>query len=145
MKITTKTSRAPVKLARKAIAEFVESNIPRFNGWLEQVAGGIPQYDKDGVVQLDSKGCPIWLVKPDPATAMKLVGDLTEYHLPKLSRADVQVAAKVESVRTVENMTNEELAAAILEGIWQQQQEPVDVEFEEVERVPEWLENPTNS
>lgn len=99
-------SRSPAKMARRAIADFVESNIPRFNGWLEQVAEGIPQFDGEGNPVRDIKGSIVYLVKPNPAEALKLVTDIAEYHLPKLSRSDVQVAAKVENVgaTTAENI-----------------------------------------
>ena len=101
------------KWARRAIAEFVESNIPRFNGWLEQVAGGIPQVDQHGVVQLDPRGVPIWLVKPDPLAALKAVVEVAEYHLPKLSRSEATVVAQVENVR-VEDLSTPALQRRLL-------------------------------
>ena len=53
---TVRRSRQDARLARTAIAEFVDSNIPRFNGWLQQVAEGIPQYDGNGEVVKASNG-----------------------------------------------------------------------------------------
>lgn len=87
-----------VKVARKAIAEFIELNTPRFSGWLEQVADGIPVYGGDGQPVKDAKGATVWLVKPDPATAIKLVADLTEYHLPKLTRTEAHVVAQIDAM-----------------------------------------------
>jgi len=52
--------------AREAIAKFVDGNVGRFNGWLEQIAAD------------------------DPAKAMDLMIKVMEYHLPKLNRTDVQ-------------------------------------------------------
>ena len=107
--------------ARRAIADFVETNVPRFNNWLDQVAEGIPKRDADGRKILDAQGSIVYLVKPDPATAMKLVGDLTEYHLPRLTRSDVEVVAKIEQTGPFDpsQMTSEELkrfiAAKMLE------------------------------
>jgi hypothetical protein len=75
--------------SRAAIASFVDGNIPKFTRWLDQVSEGIPQYDGAGNVIVDERGSVVWLVKPDPLAAIKVVGDLTEYHLPKLSRQDI--------------------------------------------------------
>lgn len=52
--------------AREAIAQFVESNVGRFNEWLDHIAAD------------------------DPAKAMDLMIKVMEYHLPKLNRTDVQ-------------------------------------------------------
>lgn len=52
--------------AREAIARFVDGNAERLNGWLDEI------YAKDG-----------------PAAAFKCVESLLEYHVPKLSRAEV--------------------------------------------------------
>ena len=51
--------------AREAIAAFVEGNVDRLNGWLDQIA------ETDG-----------------PLAAFKCVSDILEYHVPKLSRMD---------------------------------------------------------
>lgn len=95
MQMVKKRVRQNATLARRAIADFIDANIPRFNGWLNQVANGIPQVDKDGKPQFTDTGLPVYLVKPDPLSAMKLVGDLAEYHLPKLSRQDVQLTGVI--------------------------------------------------
>ena len=106
-----------VKQAREAIADFVEQNAPRFNLWLEQVAGGIPQYDGNGEPVRDIKGSIVWLVKPDPASAIKLVGELTEYHLPKLSRADMTVVDERESSREISHLSTEELKLRLFKSL----------------------------
>lgn len=128
------------KLARKAIAEFIESNIPRFSGWLEQIAGGIPVYDQHGVPLLDSKGSIVWLVKPDPATAMKLVADVCEYHLPRLSRATVEATVQVDHVdiHNLSALPLEQLKAMAIERMGPIM-DIVDVELVEPAALPAWL------
>ena len=83
---------------RKAIANFVEMNIPKFNGWLEQIALGIPKVNQEGKPIMDEHGAVVWTVKPSPLDAMKIVADVAEYHLPKLSRQDVQISGAVATV-----------------------------------------------
>lgn len=95
------------RLAREAIAHFVELNVPRFNGWLQQVAEGIPQYDHEGQIIKNANGSILWLVRPDPATAMKLVADVCEYHLPKLARTEVDVVDR--SAMPLEQLSTAEL------------------------------------
>ncbi len=53
-------------LAREAIAQFVEMNTPRFNGWLDEI------YKQHGA-----------------KAAFEAVSGLLEYHVPKLSRTEV--------------------------------------------------------
>ena len=53
-------------VAREAIARFVDGNSERLQEWLDQIAA------QDG-----------------PAAAFKCFSDLIEYHVPKLSRAEV--------------------------------------------------------
>lgn len=52
--------------AREAIARFVDGNADRLQDWLDQIAA------EDG-----------------PQAAFKCFSDLLEYHVPKLSRAEV--------------------------------------------------------
>lgn len=127
--------------ARRAIADFVESNAPRLNGWLERVADGIPKRDADGKKIVDNQGSVVYVVKPDPATALKLVGDLCEYHLPKLSRSDVAMVAKIEHSTDVSQMNARELEARLLVALGLNEGNIVDVEHVMVEAVPdaEWL------
>ena len=116
---TVRRPRQDARLARTAIAEFVDSNIPRFNGWLQQVAEGIPQYDGNGEVVKASNGSTVWVVRPDPATALKITTDICEYHLPKLSRADVAVVAQVEHLHDlpIEQVPSAELRRRLLESL----------------------------
>lgn len=61
--------------AQEAIAVFVENNTPKFEKWLDEI------YKKDG-----------------PRAAFDCVKDLIEYHVPKLSRAQVDVDATVRNI-----------------------------------------------
>lgn len=54
------------ELAREAIAKFVDDNSERLQGWLDEIANESPE------------------------KAFNCVKDLLEYHVPKLSRTDVQ-------------------------------------------------------
>lgn len=55
-------------LAREAIANFVDLNVERMQGWLDEVAAD-PRHG--------------------PITAFKMVMEVMEYHLPKLARAEL--------------------------------------------------------
>lgn len=50
---------------RTAFAALLEGAVPKLQGWLDRVG------------------------KDDPARALNIVKDLAEYHIPKLSRAEV--------------------------------------------------------
>ena len=52
--------------AREAIALFVDNNVPRLQGWLDEIA--------------ETKG---------PDVAYRCVLDLIEYHIPKLARHEL--------------------------------------------------------
>lgn len=54
-------------MAREAIAKLVEGNVDQLQDWLAQIAAD----EKQG-----------------PAVAFKLLMDVMEYHIPKLSRAE---------------------------------------------------------
>ena len=54
-------------MAREAIAKLVEGNVGQLQDWLAQIAAD----EKQG-----------------PAVAFKLLMDVMEYHIPKLSRAE---------------------------------------------------------
>lgn len=54
--------------AREAIRLFVETNTPRLQGWLDQIASDPRQ---------------------GPAVAFKCAMDLMEYHIPKLARTEL--------------------------------------------------------
>ena len=55
-------------LAREAIAQFVDANVPRLQGWLDDVAAD---------------------PKHGPLAAFKCVQELLEYHIPKLQRTEL--------------------------------------------------------
>lgn len=58
------TQNKDTALARQAIARFVEGNVERLNGWLDEIAAESPE------------------------KAFNCVRDLLEYHVPKLQRAE---------------------------------------------------------
>lgn len=53
--------------AREAIADFVEGNVDRLNGWLDQIA------------------------EKDPQKAFDSLMSVVEYHIPKLARTDTTI------------------------------------------------------
>jgi hypothetical protein len=143
--------------SRAAIAKFVDSSIPHFVDWLEQVARGIPKTNRAGEFVRDSDGAVVWVNKPDPATAMKLVSEVCEYHLPKLSRQDVQMTGVVANL-DVDSLTAHDLAQMSLSDLKRlaleqfqhaaQRGDTIDVEAEKVvqtdvvvEPLPSWLES----
>lgn len=63
--------------AREAIAEFVNGNAHRLQGWLDTIAEG--KTDEEGA----------FIVKPDPVKAFELFKDVIEYHVPKLARTEL--------------------------------------------------------
>jgi hypothetical protein len=86
--------------AREAIALLVEGNIERLQGWLDEIAEG--RKGKDGA----------FIIPPNPTKAFELLQSLLEYHVPKLSRAEmtVQDAGPIETTR----ISDLELARRIL-------------------------------
>lgn len=54
--------------AREAIARFVDGNVERLQGWLDEIAAD---------------------PKHGPMAAFKCVQDVMEYHIPKLARTEV--------------------------------------------------------
>lgn len=118
----SRTTRA----SREAIAAFVHQNIPRLNGWLEQVANGLPKLDREGEPLRDDKGSVVWVVKPDAMGAVKIVSDIMDYHLPRLQRSDVTVLAQVESgaslelAERVKKMSTADLKLALAASMEQQ-------------------------
>ena len=59
-------NKATVK-AREAISAFVEGNVDRLNGWLDQIA------------------------EKDPQKAFDSLMSVVEYHIPKLARTDTTI------------------------------------------------------
>ena len=82
--------------ARRAIADFVNENSENLSEWLQRVAYGIPKSDADGNVIRDAQGSIVYVLKPDPAAAIKAVADIAEYHLPKLQRSEQAIVARIE-------------------------------------------------
>lgn len=75
--------------AREAIALFVDGNAPRLQGWLDEIAKGIPKVDQFSGVQLQTaEGELRWLVPPNPEKAFQLFQSVVEYHVPKLARIE---------------------------------------------------------
>lgn len=62
--------------ARQAIADFVEGNVERLTGWLDQIA-----------------------IK-DPQKAFDAYMSVVEYHIPRLARAEVQHSGSIELAHT---------------------------------------------
>ncbi len=130
---------------RASLQALVDGQTEHLGEWIRQTAQGIPQTDSNGNVKTDSNGCTIWLNKPNPEAAVKLVSDLAEYVVPKLSRADVAVAARVEHQHLEPGqMDANQLQRALLEqlGIGQQpiEGEIIDVTPEPVPaEMPDWL------
>jgi hypothetical protein len=75
--------------AKAAIAEFVDGNAHRLEGWLDKVANGEVLLDKDGKPVYDSEGNPVYLVRPNPERAFNLFQSVVEYHVPKLARSEL--------------------------------------------------------
>ena len=61
--------------ARAAIALFVDSNAHRLQEWLDGIANGVKEPEREGFV-----------VAPNPVKAFELFQSVIEYHVPKLAR-----------------------------------------------------------
>ena len=112
--------------------------------WLQQTAYGIPKVDAEGQLLRDAAGSVIWVNKPNPEAAIKAFSDICEYHIPKLSRADVAVVGRVEHRHLrPEEMDANQLQRALLEqfGLMQQPEgDVIDVEAVPVPaNQPDWL------
>ena len=75
-------------MAREAIAKFVETNAPKMEKWLSQVAEGKPKIDKEGN-QIYKDGEPVYKIEPNPLKAFEMLQTVMEYHVPKLARTEV--------------------------------------------------------
>lgn len=80
------------KNAREAIARLVDDNAERMQKWLDQIA------ETDG-----------------PAAAWRCMTDVIEYHIPKLSRAEI--SASVEKKVSASELSDDELAAIIARSV----------------------------
>lgn len=82
---------------REAFALLLQGSVGKLENWLERVAEGEKEFEPDkgenGEPLIDEDGNPkgewSWLRRPEPATALKLVIDLAEYHIPKLARTEL--------------------------------------------------------
>lgn len=129
--------------ARRHIAEFITDNSEHLGEWLQRVAYGIPKTNAEGEILRDVDGSIIYVVKPDPFSAIKAVSDLAEYHLPRLTRQDIAVAARVEHQHLEPGQMNaNQLQAELFRslGIGQQpiEGEIIDVTPEPADQ-PDWL------
>lgn len=69
------------ELAREAIANFVDRNVPRFETWLDEI------YEQNG-----------------PKVAFDCVKDLLEYHVPKLSRTETKLEGHLDFANKLSEM-----------------------------------------
>lgn len=140
VKTRSRAASRTTKQSRQAIAMFVEQNLPRLDCWMQQVANGIPKVNADCEPLRDMDGSIIYVIKPDPATAIKLVADICEYHLPKLSRSEQSSVVRVEQGELdVTSMSTEDLKRYVLR---QAGVDSLDVLTLNAEPLPEWLEQP---
>jgi|SRR6185369_2690968 len=65
--------------ARDAIGAFVDGNAGKLQGWLDQIAQGVPKPDAKGE----------YIIPPNPAKAFELFQSVVEYHVPKLARTEL--------------------------------------------------------
>ena len=75
--------------AKLAIAEFVDGNAHRLEGWLDAVAEGTPMLDLDGKQIYDQDGNKVYITRPNPERAFNLFQSVVEYHVPKLARSEI--------------------------------------------------------
>lgn len=71
------------KAAREAIALFVDENADRLQDWLDKIADGLYEYDKEGQIKRVIR-------EPDPEKAFSLFQSVIEYHVPKLQRSEIK-------------------------------------------------------
>lgn len=72
--------------ARRAIADFVDRNVDRLEGFLDTIAEGVPETKiENGIETTTGK----WVRQPDPAAAYRCMMDVLEYHIPKLARSEL--------------------------------------------------------
>lgn len=70
----------PTSPVKRALAELMEKNAPELQGWLRQVAEGVPL--KQGNRKVPGK----YVVPPDPGKAFDLLLKVAEFNVPKLQR-----------------------------------------------------------
>jgi hypothetical protein len=128
--------------SRKAIADFINGNIPHLNHWLMQVARGIPATDREGNIIRDKITDETrWTVKPAPEKSIAAISDLLEYHLPRNQRTEViqsgsatfDIGAMSPQAMMLANMNPEQIAS-FLRG-----ETAKLIEGETLEPLPEFL------
>ena len=75
--------------AREAITRFVDDNAERLQGWLDQIANGVPMVDAEGLRVVDEHGRVRWEVPPNPQKAFEMVQTCIEFAVPKLARQEL--------------------------------------------------------
>lgn len=70
--------------ARKVLVEILEGKAYRLSEWLDAVAEGIRKTDPSTGKPTDE-----YLIRPNPAKAFDLFHSLLEFHVPKLTRVQV--------------------------------------------------------
>jgi hypothetical protein len=120
-------SRATVNSARIRghLQALVDGQTANIGQWLKQTAEGIVKVDVDGNPVRDSQGSVVYVNKPDPGGAVKLVSELAEYVIPKLSRSEV--SATVEHL-PIDQQSSLALQQRVLESLGLTTYEPEDVE-----------------
>ena len=145
VKPKNRQKRATVTTARvrSSLQNLVDGQLENIGKWMKQTAEGVPKVDANGNVIRDNQGSVVFVNRPDPAAAVKLVSELAEYVVPKLSRADVAVAARVEHDFDPKTASTEQLQQRLLEslGLIQPADEGaiIDVTPEPVPVTPDWL------
>ena len=123
---------------RASLQALVDNQIENIGDWLRQTATGLPKVDAEGKPIVDNQGSVVWVNKPDPATAVKLVNDLAEYVIPKLSRSEQSAVVRIEEGHLdVAAMTTEDLKRFVLR---QAGVDSIDALTVEAEPVPDWME-----
>lgn len=132
---------------RAGVQALVDGEIGNLRQWIEQTANGIPKVDTNGKPILDIEGSVVWVNRPDPAAAVKLVSELAEYAIPKLSRQDISVTGAIAhldgnelSPENLQKMSIDDLKRMAVEMMQQRPLDVIDVVPTVVdEPLPSWL------
>ena len=128
--------------ARRAIADFVNDNADNLADWLSQTAVGVVKLDENNQPIRDAPGSLVFVVKPDPAGAAKILADYADFVLPRLQRSDVEVVQRQEGQLDVSKLTTLELKQLVAERTGLVLRDDV-IDVEPAKRddpVPAWLE-----
>lgn len=121
--------------ARAAIASFVNEHTDDLSDLLRRVAQGVPKTDSGGNVIRNNDDSIAYEVRPDALGALRVISDLTEFIVPKLSRSEV--SATVETSLLPADMSTEALQLRVLKslGLTNDCGDIIDVEHVAVERI----------